>query len=114
MTPKVSRINLFFHFISFVGILAIYAVLRLTVLAPIIFVRKEFNFLEDILNFSLVLIEYLRILILRYSLLLFRSITPIKVNHSYIIASLFFIISFVILFVVLIKKKKSIIIISIN
>lgn len=109
LKSKIAKKSLLGHFISFVGILSIYLILRFTILEPIpltLFPTGGFNLWQDILNFFSILIEYLGLLIFPHSLHLFRSITPVWFNPTYVLSPILFLIFLITILTVLIKLKN--------
>jgi len=78
--------SILLHFISFFGVLAIYAFLRLTFLVKIeITPTSGYSFLGDILNFISVIFEYLWLLIFPFGLHILRVIQPLySANQPYL------------------------------
>jgi len=112
---KIPKQNTFLHFGTFTAILAIYIILRFTILVPLqIIPTSAFSFFGDILNFLHVLMEYSKSLIFPYQLHIFRNITPIaSFRLLQITPLLIFLIFLIILLTILIKQKKYILLFGI-
>lgn len=112
---KIPKQNIFLHFGTFTGILAIYIILRFTILVPLQIVpTSASSFFGDILNFLRVLMEYSKLLIFPYQLHIFRNITPITSFRLLQITPVFiFLISLIIILTILIKRKKFILVFGI-
>ena len=108
LKSKIPKNSIIFHFLSFIGIFAIYMILRLTVLVPMqLPFKSPYPFFWDILNFLRVLIEYIKLFIFPYSLHIFRSIMPISsFSNADIISPILFLFSLLIITIVSIKRKK--------
>lgn len=66
------------HFISLLGIIGVYLILRFTFIAPIHFIPYRFlPFKLEFLNFWRILFEYFRLIIAPYQLHIFRTVTPL-------------------------------------
>jgi protein O-mannosyl-transferase len=76
---KIPRDSAFFHFFIFFGIIVIYAILRLNILAPLkMLPYGSSSFLLDVINFSRALIAYTKLLVLPRHLHILRTIPLIS------------------------------------
>ncbi len=105
---KIPKQNIFLHFVTLTSILAIYIILRLTILVPLQIIPTSIpSFSRDILNFLRVLMEYSKLLIFPYQLHIFRNIAPItSFKLLQITPILIFLIFLIIVLSILIKQKK--------
>lgn len=105
---KIPKQNISLHFATFTSILAIYIILRLTILVPLqIIPTSVLSFSRDILIFLRVLMEYSKLLILPFKLHIFRNIAPItSFRLLQITPVLIFLIFLIIVLTILIKQKK--------
>jgi protein O-mannosyl-transferase len=104
---KISRDSLFLHFFIFAGMVAIYVMLRLSILVPLkMLPYKSPSFLLDTINFSRVLIEYVRLLIFPHNLHILRTIPLIFSFKPYYMVLPFGILALVIATSILAVRRK--------
>lgn len=116
LRSRLSKKQVWLHLFSFLGIIVIYLVLRLTILVPVQYLPYNFlSFPLEILNFLYILTEYIRLLIFPYQLHILRTIKPITSYWSvYAIAPLLFLISLIIILIVSIRQKRYILLFGIT
>lgn len=75
---KIPKSSLFIHFLTFSGLIVIYAMLRLTILVPLkMLPYTSPSGVLDVINFSRAIAEYARLLIFPENLHIFRTIPAV-------------------------------------
>ncbi|MFA5091003.1 MAG: tetratricopeptide repeat protein [Candidatus Omnitrophota bacterium] len=107
LKERLKARTLALHCASYLGIFAIYAILRMSVLVPIEMVPgSKYPFSWDVLNFLCVLMEYLRLLVFPVNLHIFRSIAPVSgFNLSSAFLPLSFLFALTAAFIFSLRKK---------
>jgi tetratricopeptide (TPR) repeat protein len=108
LKSRISKSSLLFNFVSFLGILCIYILLRLTLLVKIqILPRGNYNLGGDLLNFLAISWEYLRLLIFPKGLHVLRMLEPPWLGRPFFVfLYLLFAISLLILIILALIRKK--------
>ncbi|MCX5701796.1 MAG: hypothetical protein NTW64_02300 [Candidatus Omnitrophica bacterium] len=109
LASKIPRKTIILNSFCFIGILAIYTILRLNLIVPMQLypAASKFPFWHDVLNFLLVLTEYIKLLIFPHSLHILRSIKPIVSYHPvYIILPVSLLIFLTVALIASIRQKK--------